>query len=86
MDIQNENRMEVRSVDEVARVIIPRSLCTKYGISEGDEIAFSDEGSFIGLRKHRSSCCICGSLEDLILIGEARKSICRGCASEIKSA
>jgi len=76
---------EVRSVDEVARVVIPRSLRAVYDIGEGDEIVFFDAGNYIGLRKHRSSCCLCGSLEDLSPVGGSGKSICQSCAREIYS-
>ena len=77
---------EVRCVDEIARVVIPRSLRVKYDIDEGDEISFFDAGDYIGIRKHRSCCCLCGSLENLIYLGKGVKSVCRSCMREIKSA
>ena len=77
----NDQTLEVRSVDEVARVVIPRSLRLKYDISEGDEIAFFDEGEFIGVKKYRSGCCVCGSFETLCHIGH--KSICQCCIESI---
>ena len=73
--------LEVRSVDEVGRVIIPRGLRLKYDINSGDEIAFFDGGNGIGLRKYRASCCVCGSLEGLNEVGE--KFICQCCTTRI---
>ena len=77
----NDQSLEVRSVDEVARVVIPRSLRLKYDISEGDEIAFFDDGRFISIKKYRSGCCVCGSFEELCGIGQ--KSICQCCIESI---
>ena len=78
---EKDKALEIRSVDEVARVVLPRSLRIKYEINEGDEIAFFDEGRFIGVKKYRSGCCVCGSLEELSDIGE--KSICRSCMENL---
>ena len=78
---EKDKAYEVRSVDEVARVVLPRSLRLRYDISEGDEIAFFDAGEFIGLKKHRSGCCLCGSFEELTLIGE--RSICQRCIDSL---
>ena len=72
---------EVRSIDEVGRVVIPRSLRLKYDVNIGDEIAFFDTGELIGIKKYRSSCCVCGSLEKLSPIGE--KVICQCCIASI---
>jgi AbrB family looped-hinge helix DNA binding protein len=78
--------IDTRSVDDLGRVVIPKPLRVKYDISEGDEVAFSDNGETIVLQKSRDCCCVCRSLEDIVFLDSlGRQGICQICLEKIKA-
>jgi transcriptional pleiotropic regulator of transition state genes len=84
-DVKIKNgKIDTRSVDDLGRVVLPKTLRIKYGIAEGDEVAFFDSGDAIAIRKARSSCAICHSLEDLRQI-DRETTLCAACLQRIKS-
>ena len=76
-------KVDTRCLDDLGRVMIPKVLRARYDLSEGDELSVYDTGDSIVLRKSRSSCCMCHSLENLIPVGDNRY-ICAACIETIQ--
>ncbi len=74
----------VRCVDELGRIVVPKELRKKMGISNGDPVEIYSEGERIILEKYRPHCHFCGGDADTV---EFRgKNICRKCISELREA
>ena len=73
----------VRNIDELGRIVVPKELRKKLGISANDPVEISSEGDKIILTKYAPVCHFCGSTENVSEFKE--KSICKKCISEIKS-
>lgn len=73
--------MDIRQLDTLGRVVIPKKMRTALGISENDNLRISLEGNAIIIRRDQPLCAICRRDRDLIEIGGSY--ICSGCAKEI---
>lgn len=72
----------VRRVDDLGRIVIPMELRRTLGINVKDPLSISVEGGRIILEKHRDSCAICGSTEDVSEIKS--RPVCADCITTIK--
>lgn len=71
----------LRTVDELGRIVIPKSMRQGLEIAERDQLEISMEGSRIILQKYEPACIFCGSDQDIILFGGKR--VCRGCVQQM---
>ena len=73
----------VRHVDEMGRLVVPKSIRTKLGLSNGSAVEFFVEGDQVILTKFSSACIFCDGTEDLSEF--SGRCICRACIEKIKS-
>lgn len=73
--------MDIRQLDSLGRVVIPKKMRVALNINENDNLRISLEGNAIVIRRDQPLCAICRRERDLIKIGEAY--ICSSCAGEI---
>ncbi|HPD89015.1 MAG TPA: AbrB/MazE/SpoVT family DNA-binding domain-containing protein [Oscillospiraceae bacterium] len=71
----------VRKLDQLGRVVLPMELRRTLDISEGTPFEISVEDDAIILHKYKPGCCLCGSADELLHIGE--RLICKSCAEKI---
>lgn len=71
----------VRRIDDLGRVVIPKSLRRTLNLNEFDPLEIFIDGERIILQKYAHGCVICGA------IGEMRqvkgKLVCQGCIGEL---
>ncbi|MMZ46509.1 Stage V sporulation protein T [compost metagenome] len=71
----------VRRVDELGRIVIPKSIRDTHGIDEGTPLeVFTDDKGSITLRTYQPGCKNCGKVTDQ-LFGEVK--ICAECATRL---
>lgn len=75
----------VRRVDDLGRIVIPMELRRTLGIKVKDPIAIFVEGERIILTKHKDSCAICGSTENVSAEIKGR-AVCEDCLAVAKKA
>ena len=73
----------LRPIDELGRVVIPKTIRTKMGLTDGVMVEIFLEGDNIVLTKSLSSCVLCGSKEELSEL--EGKKICRACIEKIRN-
>ncbi|MEA4989181.1 MAG: AbrB/MazE/SpoVT family DNA-binding domain-containing protein [Anaerovorax sp.] len=71
----------VRKVDELGRIVLPIELRRTLDIEIKTPIEIYVEGEYIILKKYNPSCCICGSMDELINF--KGKNICKKCIDEL---
>lgn len=71
--------MIARRVDSMGRVVIPREMREKLGITHDTYMDISLNGGHIELRKSGRTCTICGSDHDML----KDTGVCVSCAREI---
>ena len=65
----------MRKVDNLGRIVIPKELRIKYGMTEGSDITFEDNGDGVLVKGCNGLCRICGNLLD----GELSVPLCKSC-------
>lgn len=73
----------VRNIDELGRVVIPKEMRRKMGISSSDPFEIYVEDGKIILARFEPSCHFCGCTADCAEF--KGKMICAACLSEIKA-
>jgi transcriptional pleiotropic regulator of transition state genes len=73
----------LRPVDELGRIVIPKTIRTKMGLTDGTMMEIYLEGENIILSKVADSCRLCGSKSELAQIDGNK--LCRACIQKIKS-
>ena len=74
----------LRKVDELGRIVIPKELRKKFGITDNvDYFEISVEGNTILLKKYEPGCTLCGSTVGLADVNG--HDICAKCRAKIKS-
>ena len=68
-------------IDKLGRVLIPKTLRTRFGFQVDDPIEVFTDGESIVLKKYRKRCAFCGSEENVIEFKE--KYICKSCFDEL---
>lgn len=74
----------VRKVDQLGRIVLPKSLRKRYQMNEGDPVEILVQGDHIILERYRPRCVFCSSMEDIVDFKE--KQICSECLREMNSA
>lgn len=71
----------VRKVDQLGRIVLPKSLRKRYQMNEGDPVEILVQGDHIILERYRPKCVFCGSMEQVNEFKE--RSICNQCLAEM---
>lgn len=72
----------VKKIDEMGRIVIPKSVRQALSIETGDNLQFFIDGDGIVMKRFSTSCVFCGSGDDLSeLMG---KYVCKSCLSSLK--
>lgn len=72
----------VRKVDQLGRIVLPKSLRKKFSMNEGDPIEIVVTGEQIILEKYKPRCSFCSSQEQVQAFRD--KHICVGCLVELQ--
>lgn len=72
----------LRSVDELGRIVLPKSMRQNLEITERDQLEIYTEGDRIILRKHQPSCVFCEAGENVVFFNGKR--VCSSCLEELK--
>lgn len=71
----------VRKVDQLGRIVLPKSLRKRYQMNEGDPVEILVQGDHIILERYRPKCVFCGSMEGVSDFKE--RSICSQCLADM---
>ncbi|MFB6363181.1 AbrB/MazE/SpoVT family DNA-binding domain-containing protein [Paenibacillus elgii] len=71
----------VRKVDQLGRIVLPKSLRKRYQMNEGDPVEILVSGDHIILERYRPRCVFCGSMEQVTDFKE--RHICGECLGEM---
>lgn len=71
----------VRKVDQLGRIVLPKSLRKRYQMNEGDPVEILVQGDHIILERYRPRCVFCASMENVVDFKE--KQICSNCLIEM---
>lgn len=71
----------VRKVDQLGRIVLPKSLRKRYQMNEGDPVEILVQGDHIILERYRPKCVFCGSMEGINDFKE--RTICNQCLIEM---
>jgi AbrB family transcriptional regulator, transcriptional pleiotropic regulator of transition state genes len=74
----------VRKVDQLGRIVLPKSLRKRYQMNEGDPVEILVQGDHIILERFRPRCVFCSSMEEIVDFKE--KQICSECLREMNRA
>ena len=69
----------MRKVDNLGRIVIPKELRKKYGLTEGADITFEDNGDGVLVKSCDGLCRICGGFPD----GGLSVPLCKRCVQKI---
>ncbi|MDF2719221.1 MAG: hypothetical protein K0R28_6146 [Paenibacillus sp.] len=71
----------VRKVDQLGRIVLPKSLRKRYRMNEGDPVEILVSGDHILLERYRPKCVFCGEMNGVTEYKE--KHICANCLKEM---
>ncbi|GIP43182.1 SpoVT/AbrB family regulatory protein [Paenibacillus sp. J45TS6] len=71
----------VRKVDQLGRIVLPKSLRKRYQMNEGDPVEILVQGDHIILERYRPKCIFCGSMEEVNDFKD--RYICASCLTEM---
>lgn len=71
----------VRKVDQLGRIVLPKSLRKRYQMNEGDPVEILVQGDHIILERYRPKCVFRGSMDGVSEFKE--RHICAQCMSEM---
>lgn len=72
----------VKKIDEMGRIVIPKSVRQALSVETGDNLQFFIDGDGIVMKKFSTACVFCGSGDDLSeFMG---KYVCSNCISNLK--
>ena len=74
----------VRPVDQLGRVVLPKSLRRMLGLDPNTDVEIYVDGESIVLQKYLPGCVFCGDHDGLTLFKE--KLVCPACTESIKQA
>ncbi len=82
MDNSRLEKIGVRKIDELGRVVIPAEIRKSFDIKEGDPLEFViNDSKNIIIRKYIDVCTFCGSYEYLLDFKD--KFICKNCVKQL---
>lgn len=73
----------VRKVDQLGRIVLPKSLRKRYQMNEGDPVEILVSGDQIILEKHKPKCVFCTSTEKVMEFND--RCICLPCINEMQA-
>lgn len=77
----------VRRVDELGRLVLPKELRRRLGITDGDSVEIWIDGDQVVLVKHLETCVFCGGQESLTAFkGKRVCGPCRLAAGQVQAA
>ncbi|GMK38691.1 SpoVT/AbrB family regulatory protein [Paenibacillus sp. CCS19] len=71
----------VRKVDQLGRIVLPKSLRKRYSMNEGDPVEILVQGDHIILERYRPRCVFCGSMEEVREFKD--RYLCAECTTEM---
>ncbi|WP_442604503.1 AbrB/MazE/SpoVT family DNA-binding domain-containing protein [Paenibacillus sp. KN14-4R] len=71
----------VRKVDQLGRIVLPKSLRKRYQMNEGDPVEILVQGDHIILERYRPKCVFCGTMSDVSDFKE--RHICVECLEQM---
>ena len=71
----------VRKVDQLGRIVLPKSLRKQFAMNEGDPVEILVQGDHIVLERHRPRCIFCSSTERVGTVNE--RHVCFSCLEEM---
>lgn len=71
----------VRKVDQLGRIVLPKSLRKRYLMNEGDPVEIFVQGDHIILERYRPKCVFCGSMTEVAEFKE--RYVCEECMLEM---
>lgn len=72
----------VRKVDQLGRIVLPKSLRKRYQMNEGDPIEILVQGEHIILERFRPKCSFCTSVDQVAAF--KNKFLCGACSAEMQ--
>jgi transcriptional pleiotropic regulator of transition state genes len=73
----------VRKLDQLGRIVLPKSLRKRYQMNEGDPIEILVRGDHIILEKYRPRCIFCYSVEEVTAFKD--KYVCGVCYTDLEA-
>ena len=73
----------VRKVDELGRIVLPKSMCNALQIQTDDELDVTMEGERIIVQKCRNGCVFCGGAEKLTTF--SGRKVCASCVESLSA-
>ena len=70
----------MRKVDRLGRIVIPMELRRKYGLLEGADVKFEDNGSGVIVKAAGCVCCICSKK----ISADSDIPLCSKCVRKVK--
>jgi transcriptional pleiotropic regulator of transition state genes len=71
----------VRKLDQLGRIVLPKSLRKRYQMNEGDPIEVLIQGDHIILERYRPKCVFCSSTDQVIHFKD--RYVCSSCVYEL---
>lgn len=71
----------VRRVDQLGRIVLPKSLRKRYEMNEGDPVEILVQGEHIILERYRPRCVFCSSTDRVSEFKD--RHICIECLSDM---
>lgn len=75
-----QDNVLVRKTDEQGRLVIPKSIRTRLGIGEDEQVEIIEGNDSFTVRKARPSCVFCRSVD--MLIEYMDKFVCQECSGK----
>lgn len=74
----------VRKVDQLGRIVLPKSLRKRYLMNEGDPVEILVQGDHIILERYKPKCVFCSNQENVVEYNS--RYICNDCLVDMKQA
>ncbi len=71
----------VRKVDQLGRIVLPKSLRSRFRMNEGDPVEILVQGDHIILERYRPRCVFCTTLDGVFEFKD--KHICSECLQQV---
>lgn len=72
----------IRSVDELGRIVLPKSMRQHLEINERDQLEIFVEGNRIVLQKYEPGCVFCEKTDGVVIFNGKR--VCAACIASLK--
>ena len=72
----------VRKIDDLGRIVLPRSIRTHFDIKPNDSLEIFTDGERIILQKYQPACIFCDDANDVVFF--RNKRVCRACIEKIR--